>query len=182
MMRRFAFLFLMAVCAGLVSGYAESGANELSNRRAPGFSLPDSRFKRYDLQDFRGKWLLIDFMKTDCPHCKALSKTLEEVKRRFPGKVGVLGVVIAPPETQATVAEYMKENNVTSPILFDQGQMAASYFNATPSNPSFDTPHLFIINPAGRIVRDYGHSEATHNILEGDGLLKELETLVNAKP
>jgi peroxiredoxin len=168
-MRWFAALLLMSV---------SFGANELSNRRAPGFSLPDSNLRRYDLQDFRGKWVLLDFMMTDCPHCRALSRTLEQVKQRYPGKVAILSVVVTPPETQATVAAYIKENNVTAPILFDQGQMAASYFQATPSKPSFDTPHLFVIDPSGKIARDYGHSESTHNILEGPGLLKELDALV----
>lgn len=158
------------------------GADGLSNRRAPGFSLPDSRIKRYDLQDFRGKWLLIEFMQTDCPHCKELSRALESLKQRYQGRIAVLAVVIAPPETQESVKKYIEETKITSPILFDQGQVAASYFEATPSKPSFDTPHLFVINPSGTIVRDYGHSAGTHNIFEGPGLAKELDALFKAKP
>ncbi len=157
----------MRFIAVLLAASTLFGANELSNRRAPGFSLPDSHFKQYDLQDFRGKWVLIDFMITHCPHCIALSKTLEKVKRAYPGRVQILSVVVTPPETQATVKQYIEENHVTVPILYDQGQVAASYFKATPEKPTFDTPHLFVINPAGRIVRDYGHSDQNHEILEG---------------
>jgi peroxiredoxin len=171
-MRLIAVFLVAALCFG---------ANALSNRRAPGFSLPDSTFKRYDLQDFRGKWILLEFMLTNCPHCKALSHTLEDVKRKYPDRVAILAVVIAPPETQETVQQYMADNKITAPILFDQGQMAASYFQATPSQPSFDTPHLFVIDPEGRIVRDYGHSEETHDILEGAGLVKELDALFKTK-
>jgi peroxiredoxin len=171
----------MRVVAALLALSVCFGANELSNRRAPGFSLPDSNFKRYDLQDFRGKWLLIDFMLTNCPHCQALSHTLETVKRKYGTKVAILSIVIAPPETQDTVKKYVEENEITVPILYDQGQMAASYFQATPAKPSFNTPHLFVINPAGAIVRDYGHSEEIHGILEGPGLSKELDALFNAK-
>ncbi|MEO7145377.1 MAG: TlpA disulfide reductase family protein, partial [Bryobacteraceae bacterium] len=97
---------------------------QLSGRRAPGFSLPDSNFHRYDLQDYHGKWLLIDFMITQCPHCKALSKVLEQVKPRYANRIAILSIVIAPPETQATVAQYIREEKVTVPILFDQGQVA----------------------------------------------------------
>ena len=121
--------------------------NELSGRRAPGFNLPDSHFKRYDLQDYRGKWLLIDFMVTNCPHCKALSNALEQAKAKLGSRISVLEIVVTPPETSQTVAKYIAENKVTAPILFDQGQVAASYFNATPQNPTFHTPHLFIVNP-----------------------------------
>src|SRR5271169_4202412 len=90
-------------------------AQNLSGRRAPSFSLPDSTMAQHDLLDFRGRWLLIDFMKTDCPHCKALSKTLEEVKARSGAKMGILAVVI-PPENMTTVGRYISENHVTFPI------------------------------------------------------------------
>src|ERR1700719_2971194 len=81
-------------------------AQSLSGRRAPGFSLPDSTMTQHDLLDYRGRWLLIDFMKTDCPHCMALSKVMEEIHARFGSQVGLLSVVLTPPETQQTVARY----------------------------------------------------------------------------
>src|SRR5437764_10667441 len=134
-------------------------AQSLSGRRAPSFSLPDSTMAQHDLLDYRGRWLLIDFMKTDCPHCMALSKVMETVHQKYGAKVALLSVVQAPPENQLTVAKYVNETGAKSAtIVFDQGQMAVTYFKATPSNPGFDTPHLFIINPNGMIVRDIGQS------------------------
>lgn len=170
------------VALALTAASAAFAQGTYSNRRAPGFSLPDTNFKRYDLQDYRGKWLLIDFMRTDCPHCKGLTKMLEKAKLRYGQKVAILKIVIAPPETQATVAKYIAENKVTSPMVFDQGQVAASYFNATPQRASFDTPHLFVINPAGHIVKDFGHSDSTHDVIEGESLFKELDPLIQATP
>jgi peroxiredoxin len=175
-MKFVAILAAAAVCLG--------AANDLSGRRAPGFSLPDSSFTRYDLQDYRGRWLLVDFMVTNCPHCKELSHALEAAKQKFSDKVAILSVVIAPPESQESVAKYIQENAVTIPILFDQGQMAASYFNATPAKPTFDTPHLFIVDPKGTIVRDFGHSdsdESIHSLFQPAGLVKELESLFKSK-
>ena len=177
--------FIRTGCCAMVCGLAASllfGANELSNRRAPGFSLPDSTFTRYDLQDYRGKWLLIDFMVTGCPHCSDFSKVLEGVKQKYGDRVGILCVVV-PPDTFDTVAEYIKTNKITVPIVFDQGQMAASYFNATPQNPHFDTPHLFVIDPNGTIVRDYGRGQSDTDtfILEGPGLMTVLDSLVSPK-
>lgn len=175
-MKFVALLATAVVCLG--------ATNDLSGRRAPGFSLPDSNFKRYDLQDYRGRWLLIEFMITNCPHCKELSHALEAAKEKFGDKIAILSVVIAPPETQETVAKYIEENKVTVPILFDQGQMAASYFNATPAKPTFDTPHLFVVDPKGAIVRDFGHSdsdESAHALFEPAGLIKELESLFKGR-
>jgi peroxiredoxin len=154
-------------------------AQSLSGRRAPSFSLPDSTMTQHDLLDYRGRWLLIDFMKTDCPHCMALSKVMEDIHVQFGAKVALLSVVIAPPDNQQTVAKYVAQTGAKSTtIVFDQGQMAVSYFKATPANPGFDTPHLFIIDPNGMIVKDIGQSP----VLEDSSLIKVLEQVIGSKP
>lgn len=133
---------------------------------------------QHDLLDYRGKWLLIDFMKTDCPHCMALSKVMEEIHAQLGPKVALLSVVIAPPDNQQTVARYVAQTGAKSAtIVFDQGQMAVSYFKATPANPGFDTPHLFIIDPNGMIVKDIPQSP----VLEDSGLVKVLEQLMSSR-
>jgi peroxiredoxin len=147
----------------------------LSGRRAPSFSLPDARLQQHDILDYRGRWLLLDFMKTDCPHCKELSKKLEGVMARYGGKVGVLSIVL-PPDNQATVTRYLTETRTTSPIVFDSSQVAVAYFKATPSTPGFDTPHLFAIDPNGTIVRDWSQLA-----VETPGFLSELDQVLNKK-
>jgi peroxiredoxin len=167
-MRKLALIFCLLA--------AVTFGQNLSGRRAPGFSLPDSTFSGHDLADYRGKWLLIEFMRTDCPHCKMLSKLLEATKAKYGAKFAVLDVVIAPPENQATVKAYIAENKITNPIVFDQGQMALSYFKATPANPSFDTPHLFAIDPNGNIARDWSQTDVEEKAFPGI-----LEALINGK-
>jgi len=149
-------------------------AQGLSGRRAPSFSLPDSSLTQHDILDYRGRWLLIEFMTTTCPHCKTLSKTLETWKGKYGAKVAILSIVV-PPDNMKSVGEYIAETKITSPILFDSSQVAASYFKATPSNPSFDTPHLFAVDPAGMIVRDWGAAA-----VETPQFTKELDQLLLA--
>jgi peroxiredoxin len=168
----------MRVCASFFLCAVLAAGQSLSGRRAPSFSLPDSTIAQHDILDYRGKWLLLDFMKTDCPHCAALSKTLEQVKTQFGPKVGILCVLISPPENTTTVARYVLENKLTTTFVFDQGQVAAAYFKLGPARPSFDTPHLFAINPAGAIARDWGYADSTAEILEGPGLARELQALM----
>src|SRR5581483_4544755 len=146
--------FLAAIsCAALLS--AQSAL-----RRAPSFSLPDSKFAQHDILDYRGHWLILDFMKTNCPHCNALAGTLEEVKARLGTKIGILEIVV-PPDTLDTVAKYIAETKTTSPVVFDSGQVAAAYFNITPVNRKpFDTPHWFLVNPAGMIVQEWNQGAA----------------------
>ncbi len=155
-------------------------AGPLSNRRAPGFSLMDPSGKQFDLQDYRGQIVLIDVMRTDCPHCLPFSKVLDKVALNYRGRVAVLAVV-NPPDTGATVSRFLKEQKPVYPILFDCGQMAISYLKVTPQNPSVDVPHLFIIDGNGWIVSDYAYGAATKGIFDGPGLLAELDRLLGAK-
>jgi len=147
-------------------------AQPLSGRRAPSFSLPDSKLKQHDILDYRGKWLVIDFMSTTCPHCKEVTKKLEQFKSMHPG-VGILSIVL-PPENTATVGRYLIEMKMTTPILFDGSQVAQSYFPyLSPQRPSLDMPHVFAINPQGNIVKDWPPSAA-----EASGFVGELVQLV----
>jgi peroxiredoxin len=164
---------MLKFLAALVGAALLMNGQSLSGRRAPSFDLPDSKLAPHDILDARGHWLLLDFMKTDCPHCKELSKKLEGVKGRYGAKVEVWSVVITPPENQTTVGKYIAELKMSSPILFDYGQAAVNYFKATPKMQSFDTPHLFAIDANGMIVRDWGMAG-----VEAPGFLAELEQLL----
>lgn len=158
-----------------VSGLLAQG--ELSGRRAPGFSLVDMSLKQHDLADYRGKIVLLDIMKTGCPDCQTLSQTLEKVKAAYKDKVVVL-TVVNPPETQTTVAQYVAKYKVTGPVLFDCGQMAASYMMATPQKPTIHLPHLFLIDGEGMIRNDFGSGPKSKDIFEGRGLFKVIDRLL----
>lgn len=147
-------------------------AQGLSGRRAPSFALPDTSLKAYDILDYRGRWLVIDYMKTDRPASKSVSKELDQLKAHLGAKVAILSIVL-PPDNTATAAKYITETKTTIPILFDSGQTAMWYFKATPQRPSFDSPHLFVINPQGMIVRDW-----TQTDIERGGYMPQVEALI----
>jgi len=168
------------LCFGLISATALLASGELSNRRAPGFALPDPEYKHYyDLQDYRGKVILIDIMSTHCPHCQLLTTTLEQVKARYGDKVVILEVVL-PPDNQTTISQYRDVNKVTVPMICDMGQMTASYFKATPATmQQIDVPHLFIIDQQGMIRNDFGYGESSAQpVFEGPGLFKEIDKIL----
>ncbi len=164
------FLFAAIVCIATLPGQVNI------KRRAPSFSLPDSKFAQHDILDYRGKWLIIDFMKTDCPHCRNLAATLEQVKSRYAGKVATLEVVV-PPDTLNTVSKFVEDTKTTSTVVFDQGQVTASYLEITPTNNKpFDTPHWFLIDPSGMIVREWKQSMA-----DGKDWVKEMDQVIASK-
>jgi peroxiredoxin len=166
---------LLAAASGLLLG----ASGELSDRRAPGFALPDATFEHYyDLQDYAGKVVVIDIMSTRCPHCLLLSTTLEQVKARYGDKVAILEVVL-PPDNQATIAKFIETNKVTVPVVCDMGQMTASYFKATPATmQQIAVPHLFLIDQRGIIRSDFAYEETTRAIFEGAGLFAEIDRLL----
>jgi peroxiredoxin len=173
-------MFRSACCLPLIAaGLALAASGELSNRRAPGFALPDPAYQHYyDLQDYAGKVVLIDIMSTRCPHCLLLSTTLEQVKARYGGKVAILEVVL-PPDNQATVSKFVATNNVTIPVVCDMGQMTASYFKATPNTMTqIAIPHLFLIDKQGMIRNDFAYEESTQAVFEGAGLFTEIDKLL----
>jgi peroxiredoxin len=168
------FLCLLASAALLLA------SGELSGRRAPGFSLPDLHLQQHDPQDYRGKILILDIIQTNCPHCGAFSEVLEKVHSKYGDQVAVLSIV-NPPDTQATVAQFAAAHKVSTPILFDCGQVSVSYLKATPQNPTVDVPHVFLIDGQGVIRNDFAYGFDTRNIFEGDGLSAEIDKLLGVR-
>lgn len=172
-MKRSSFLFLLAASTLLASG-------ELSHRRAPGFSIVDAAQQQHDLMDYRGKYLIIDFMQTKCPHCIKFAETIEKLMIKYRGKLSALSIVL-PPDNLTTVTAYIKEHNITIPVLFDSGQVTASYLKLGPSTPHVYFPHVFIVDPQGTIVNDWVYQAGNENIFEGDGFIKEIDKLMAGK-
>lgn len=131
-----------------------SAAGEYSNRRAPGFSLADSHYQQHDPQDYRGKVLLIDVVATTCPVCNKLTDVLAQVKAKFGDKVAMISILTMPDNFQ-TGDRFALQHQVTWPIVFDSGQVIASYLKVTPSNPQIHFPHLFIVDRQGTIKNDF---------------------------
>jgi peroxiredoxin len=170
---RFLMLLLfMAVAAIWAAG------GKLSGRRAPGFCLPDVNMKLHDLADYRGKTVLLEIMQTNCPHCRDFAKVLKEIKAKYGDQLVVLSVV-NPPDTLDSVKRFIAEMKWTTPMLFDCGQMAASYMMVTPQNPVMSIPHIFIIDRNGWIQKDFGYESANKGIFEGQQLFSELEPFVS---
>lgn len=159
---------------GLLGVNAKGGA--LSGRRAPSFTLPDLGMTYYDLLDYRGKVVLLDFMQTSCPHCQTLAPTLERIKKQFGDRLVILSIVM-PPDNTRTIPPFIAKHQITTPILLDCGQVAAAYLKVTPQRPQINIPHLFLVDAKGMIVEDWEYTATTRSIFEGDGLVPHIAKL-----
>lgn len=166
-----------SVLLGLCLMAPAFGSGALSNRRAPGFSLSDSSMTQHDPQDLRGKIVIVDFMKTDCPNCRKVGGILEQIKAKYAGRVAVLSVVTLP-DTIGNVRKYISENGISSPVLFDCGQVTASYMKITPQNPTMRFPHLFLLDKDGFIRNDFDHDEADNGTVSVKTLSAEIDKLL----
>ena len=154
--------------------------NAQTPRRAPGFSLPDLKLQQHDLADYRGQVVFVDFIQTSCPACRQLSTALEEVKAKFGDKVAIV-TVVNPPDNQTTVARYISTYNVTSPILFDCGQVTASYVKILPDNPVVHFPQLFVVDREG-MIRAQAGADSNPAEMESKALIAQVEQLLQSAP
>lgn len=165
-------LAALVLCLG-----AALHAGPLAGKRIASFTLPDSQARYHDVLDYRGKVLLVDIMKTDCPHCATFSRVLERVKSRYGDRLNILSIV-NPPDNQQTVAAYVARHKVTTPVLFDFGQAVAAMLNITPQNPTIKLPTLLIVAPDGIIREDLAYDDSRKDIFEGDGLFRILDKVL----
>jgi thiol-disulfide isomerase/thioredoxin len=172
-MKRVLSIFLGGVLAAVWYGGWSADAQQ-ALRRAPSWALVDSNGQLRDLLDYRGKVLIIDMMRTNCPHCAAFADILAQVPARYGDKVAIVGVASIPQDSAETVKQYIAGHKVTYPIVFDAGQMQYSYI----LKPSVDLPHVYIIDQTGSIRGDFGYSVTTRDIFEGKQLFTELDRLV----
>lgn len=171
-------LFLIATLAALASGAALAQ----TGRRAPGFSLPDLKGTEHDLQEYRGKIVVLEIMRSECPHCAGFAKILEETKTFYGGRVVILAIA-NPPDDQQTVGNFAARQRITYPILFDCGQVAYSYILPDPLHgPGVTIPHAYLIDANGMIRGDWVYGPQTTDIFEGKGLHAAIDKLLGDKP
>lgn len=145
------------------------------NRRAPGFSIVDSKGQEHDLADYRGKLVLLVFMQTTCPHCAGFAELLQQTQEKYGSRIAVLAVV-NPPDDPVKVKDFIDGHGITYPILLDIGQVAYSYV----LTQTINFPHLYMIDGGGIIRRDYAYGPLTREVFEGDRLAAEITHLLPA--
>jgi len=148
-----------------------------ADRRAPGFSLVDSKGIEHDLADYRGKLVLLEFIQTTCPHCATVAENLQKAQEKYGGKIAVLAVVNHPDDPN-TVQQFIAGHKITYPILFDSGQMAYSYV----LSGNLQYPRMFMIDAGGTIRMDYEFSPLTSDVFEGSGLGPAIDRMLAAQP
>jgi thiol-disulfide isomerase/thioredoxin len=133
--------------------YSPVGINPFKHV-ASGFDAPDAELKDVDgqpltLQQFKGKWLLIDFMGTWCAPCmETLPKMLDVANRN---QLSLLMVAL---NDKADAVQRMRRNyKVNSPVVIMQATSQLPIdFGIVTNRWSGQIPGLVLIRPNGEVA------------------------------
>jgi peroxiredoxin len=134
---------------------------------APDFSLTDSKGKTQTVSQYKGKYVVLEWFNPECPFVKKHygSGNMQKLQEEFTGK-GVVWLSIdssAPgleghlsaEQANAKITEWKTKQ--TALVLDPDGKAGRSY-------GAKNTPHMFVINPEGKIVYEGAiDSKATPN-------------------
>ena len=133
---------------------------------AADFTLTSVSGAQVSLSEHLGKKvILLDFWATWCVPCAAEMPHLQALYEKY-GAQGliVLGIAMDGPESVASVAPFVRRNQLTFPILLDEDSRIASIYNSRKS-----APLSVLIDKNGRIaaVRE-GYNPGDEAFLEKD--------------
>ena len=144
---------IAVLAAAAVAGPAL--AAPMLGRAAPDFRVKGASGRVRSLAEFRGKTVVLEWTNSDCPYCaKHYGSGNMQALQRAAAADGVVWLTVASsgpgmegyftaPAAQAWKA---KQHAAASDILLDaDSRMARAYQAKT-------TPHMFIIDPAGRLA------------------------------
>jgi peroxiredoxin len=116
-------------------------------------------------------------MLTTFPTCNALADTLVRLNKKHGDKIELVSIVTLP-DTFSETDAFTARHGITWPVVFDSGQVVASYLVVTPMNPRVHFPHLFVIDGTGMIRYDDDSSDDISMTV--DGLSPGIDRLLSA--
>jgi peroxiredoxin len=134
-MRRAAFLralaslglLVVAGCAGSTGGAESASTSELVGAPAPDFSLtPIDGGSALGPKSFAGKVVIVDFWATWCAPCKESFPAYQRMVDKFAGELVVVGVSVD--DEPDGIAAFRSATGVKFPLVWDEGQVAASVY------------------------------------------------------
>ncbi len=123
------------------------------------FTLEQLGGGKITLSEQKGKVVLVDFWATWCPPCRAAIPHLVRMYNAYKDQ-GLLVLGVSLDQEKDKIPPFVKEYNITYPILFGDNQVAKAY-------EVQGIPTLVIFDKKGKIAfREVGFSEENIDSLE----------------
>jgi len=151
--RIFFILILIAGLAWIFFSMDNAGTSTAGAISAPqtGFLAPDFTLQTTDrqtvtLSELKGQAVLVNIWATWCPPCRAEMPVIEKLYEEYKDRdFVVLGLNSTSQDNQANITPFIKEYNLTFPILLDElGEVSRTY-------QIHSLPTSFFINRDGTI-------------------------------
>jgi thiol-disulfide isomerase/thioredoxin len=111
---------------------------------APGFQLDSLAGKAVNLNDFRGKVVLLNFWASWCGPCRKEMPILEQLHKQYQSKgVTLVGVNVEPDSADAM--KMLKSVPVSFPILFDRSSAVSKLYQVE------GMPNTVILDRKGKV-------------------------------
>jgi peroxiredoxin len=145
------------------------GSFRLSDTIATDFTLQSLDGESVTLSDLRGKVVLINFWTTWCKPCVLEMPSMEKLYRKYKDK-GFTILAIDIMEQPEPIRKFVKENNLTFPILLDTKGKVRGKYRVT------GIPNSYLVDKDGQLVGrfigprewDNEHAEAIIEELLGE--------------
>lgn len=131
-------------------------AKDLSTgQKAPSFSLPDSTGKTESLSDYKGKYVVLEWINHGCPFIKKHynSGNMQALQKEYTGKGVVWLSICSSAKGKEGYLEAEEWNKITmekgaapTAVLLDPAGKVGKAYGAKA------TPHMFVIGPDGRLL------------------------------
>lgn len=113
-------------------------------RQKADFTLTDLQGKSWHLADLRGKVVLVNFWATWCPPCRKEMPDLQALYEKYKDQ-GFLVLSISD-EGATNVVPYIKERNISYPVLLDPGRKVTEVYQVD------GIPKSFVYDREGKLV------------------------------
>lgn len=146
-------LFVIALALGLtvsaIAGDSKKAMTASLGAAAPTFSLKNHKDSEINLEDYRGKVVVLEWTNPDCPfvrrHYKA--KTMKTLAEKYGDKDVVwLAVNSTKSFNVEKNAEWVKDNELGYDVLDDHEGNVGHKYQAT------NTPHMFVLDTEGKLA------------------------------
>ena len=153
MKRIFLSLFIAASACGLVT--SEVQAEAVVGQAAPAFSATDSSGKTVSLSDYKGKFVVLEWLNHGCPFVRKHyeSGNMQKLQATYTAK-GVVWLSVASSAegkegymtAEQSKTAYEEKHSVATDVILDADGKVGKAFGAR------TTPHMFIIGPDAKVI------------------------------
>lgn len=141
---RFFYVLVLLSCAAIAAAQDPSRFRPWSGVTPP-LALKDIDGKARDLNDYRGKVVIVNFMATWCGPCVEEMPSLQKLRERFRGK-GLEVIAVNTGESESKASKFAQDLRIKFPVLVDQESDAKDAWKV------MGIPATFIVGTDGKIA------------------------------